>query len=382
MRYVIIGNGTAGVEAALAIRKRDEAAEITMLTADPHSYYYRPKLVEYIGEDMPVEKLSIYKEDFFAAKNIAQKLGVTVTAIDRSAKKVIAADGEYVYDRLLLATGAKANVPPMDTDSPELIHVLRDIRDADRIRACACDSPALAVSGGGLLGLEIAYALIRTGRKVCVIEAMPYLLPRQIDAPGAAFLEKKLREKGFEFSYADTVRSFTPGEVTLESGRKIAANALVVSAGIRSDVQLAQQAGLACGRGILINDTMRTSDPDIFAAGDACEHEGRVYGLWTVAREQGRIAGEIMSGADVSYTGSVPAANLKITGIDLMSAGDFANDAADVSRHEKSDYYIRVNRADGAVIGGIVIGNSAAVKDFRGLMAAQMSYEEFRAKYL
>ena len=206
----------------------------------------------------------------------------------------------YRYDKLLLATGGISFVPPIKGADHPGVFTLRTMADADAIREKAAKSKKLALIGGGLLGLEAGNGLRKLGLEVTVIEFFPRLLPRQMDIPGAALLQKQMAEMGFRFYLGATTREIVRQDgglsVRLESGEAVEADMILISAGTRPDLTLARSLGLEIDKGVKVDDTMKTGVDEIYAAGDLIEHRGRYYGLWPAALEQGRVAGAAMAG--------------------------------------------------------------------------------------
>jgi len=382
MRYLIIGNGVAGVEAANTIRQKSSDAEIAIISASKYPHYFRPKLIDYISEDLPREKLYIFKEEHFAAKKIDLVLNTEISSINPGHNKVIDSHGkEYQYDKLLLALGAAPFVPPIADVKTEGVFTLRGIDSADRIKVWCKGKKHVLIAGGGLLGIETGYALRDLCSKVTVVEIITSLLPRQLDPNGGEFLKKILESKGLSFLLGDSIRSVNGKDriesVTLQSGTILEADALVLSSGIRSKIGLAQDSGLHTAQGIVINELMQTSSPDIYAAGDCCQFGSMVYGLWLVAKEQGRFAGLNMIGEKTVYPGSVPSAMLKISGIDLFSSGDFSADA-EIMRLSTDSKYIKLVHRGGTPVGAIVIGDPDAVKIAQRVMLRKAPIDEIK----
>jgi nitrite reductase (NADH) large subunit len=225
----------------------------------------------------------------------------------------------------------------------------------------------VAVIGGGLLGLETAHALNMLGKKVTVIEMSHWLLHRQLDKEGGTILQQLLETKGLSFILGDTVASIEApqGQVTgirMKSGRQLDLQAVIVSAGIKGRDHLARQIGAQINKGIVVDDTMRTSVADIYAAGDPIEHRGRLYGLWPAAKEQGAAAGSNMAGQPLTYTGSALSSNLKITGIDLYSAGNIDSPSDETISSQLNGTYEKYLIKDVKLIAAIVIGDAGTVK--------------------
>jgi NAD(P)H-nitrite reductase large subunit len=382
MQYLIIGNGVAGVEAANAIRLKSPDAAITIVTGSKYPYYFRPKLIDYLSEDLPREKLYIFKEEHFASKKIDLVLDTGISSIDSVKKRVRASSGrEFQYDKLLLALGASPFVPPIENVTKDGVFTLRGIDSADRIKAWCKGEKQLLIAGGGLLGIETGCALRNLCDKVTVVELVKSLLPRQLDVDGGEFLRKILESKGLSFFLGDSIRSVNGKDriesVTLNSGVVLEADALVLSSGIRSKIGLARDAGLITDQGIVINEFMQTSSPDIFAAGDCCQFGSFVYGLWIVAKEQGRLAGLNMVGEKTAYAGSVPSAMLKVSGIDLFSSGDFLS-SGETEQLSTGSKYIRFVHQGEIPLGAIVIGDSDAVKVAQRVMLRKAPVDDMK----
>lgn len=376
MKYLIIGNGVAGTEAAMAIRKTDAQGDITIISASKRLFYYRPKLIDYIADETTVEKFTLYKEDHYAKNRITNILGTRIVSVDAAGKRVIDAEGKpYEYDRLLLATGADPVKPPIEGASLEGVFTLRGVDDADRITRHCAQQGDIVVIGGGLLGLETANSLRRFAKKITVVEYFGWLLPRQLDREGGDLLRAMLEKKGLSFALADSVSAIRGDgrveSVTLKSGREVRAGAVIISAGIRGRNDLALSAGAAINKGIVVDDTMRTSVADIYAAGDPVEHNGCLYGIWPAARDQGRTAGLNMAGAQTPYSKTLMANMLKITGIDLYSAGDFNKDDAERYTCTAGDSYKKYLHADKPV-GAIILGDPDAMKVAQKVMEGKL----------
>ena len=240
-KTLILGNGAAGMEAALSLRKHDPETSITLLTESRWLHYYRPKLVHFLAEEQSPEDLVVYDEDFYKKKNIYNILGRIAVAIDTEARRVTDdAGGVYHYDKLLIATGSRPLVPPIPGVEKYGVFTLRSITDAQKLRRYSERVEATVVIGGGLLGLENAFSLQQLGQNVTVVEYAPWLLPRQLDQAGGQLLQKLLEAKGLKFLLDARVEKIL-GDihvegVQLQDGRSVQCGAVLVSAGIRGDM--------------------------------------------------------------------------------------------------------------------------------------------------
>ena len=383
MKYLIIGNGVAGTEAALAIRKNDSDGEITIISQSEHLFYYRPRLIDYLAGEMSLDKFTVYKSQFYGRMNIKNVLRTQIVKIAPHENSVISKDGNrYGYDKLLLATGADCFVPLIDGVNKKGVFSLRGVEDADRIRGYCQDISDVVIIGGGLLGLETANSLRKLGKKVTVIEVFDRLLPKQLDYEGADLLKNLLEEKGLSFVFPDMVVA-VQGEnrvenVVLKSGNQLRAGAVVICAGIRGRDKLAREANIEVEKGIVVNDTMQTSKEDIYCAGDPIEHDGKLYGLWPPAKEQGRIAGLNMVGVSTKYQGTVCSSTLKVTGIDLYSAGDFNSEDGEVLLSKDRNSYRKFVLRNNQAIGAIVVGDQEAISVVSDVFEGNTSPEEFK----
>jgi nitrite reductase (NADH) large subunit len=240
--------------------------------------------------------------------------------------------------------------------------------------------------GGGLLGLEAGNGLRKLGLNVVVVEFFPRLLPRQMDVPGAALLQRRLEDMGFKFYLGAKTQEIAPGsqglQVILEGGETIPADLVLISAGVRPEVTLAKALGLDMDKGVQVDDQMQTSLADVYAAGDLIEHRGRFYGIWPAAQEQGRVAGANMAGQRLAYEGTVPANTLKVVGIDLMAAGEIDAEGqmdAVVFTDEDKGIYRKVVLKDNAIIGTILFGDIRGSQEIQAAMKAKKDVVPMKA---
>lgn len=391
IRYMIIGAGAAGLEAALAIRKIDTESPVTIVTDEDYAHYSRPRLVHFLAEEGPPEALQTYDAAWYESKGIEIRKGRRIVGLDLQGRSVADDRGEVLpWDRLLLACGGLSAVPGLPGVGRPGVFSVRKIVDTLAIRAYSSGRRRAVVIGGGLLGLESAYALVTRGMEVTVVETAPWLLPRQLDAEGGAHLQRLLEAKGLSFVLGDQAASLGgagaegPVEaVTLKTGAVLPADLVLFSIGVRPEASLAAAAGLKIGRGVVVDDHLETSAPGVFAAGDVAEHRGLTYGLWPVSREQGRIAGTNMAGGSEEYRGSLPSSQLKITGIEVYSAGDVSclsqSDAEErtIGGRDELRYRKLVVGADGGAVAAMVIGDRSAVQIARRVMSGSADPGEF-----
>jgi nitrite reductase (NADH) large subunit len=363
--YVIAGAGVAGISAAGNIRKLDPAGKISMFTDEPYPFYSRIRLPELIAGEIDRERLIIYQPDWYTERGIKLHLGESITRIDCRNKLVTSSNGgSYPYDRLLLATGSHPFVPPINGAEKKGVFTLRSVRDALAIKEYARNAHKAIVVGGGLLGLEAGNGLRRAGLAVSIIEFFPRLLPRQLDLTGAEMLQRQMEGMGFEFFLAAQTKEIL-GEgrvegVLLADGRRIAADMVLISVGVRPNLELAQEIGLQIGKGVVVDDRLQTSADHVFAAGDLIEHRGVFYGIWPASQRQGEVAGINMAGGDELYQGTVPSNVLKVVGIDLVSAGEIDVEGkleSLVKKDVAKNIYRKLIIKDDTLVGCILLGD-------------------------
>ena len=384
---VVIGNGMAGCRAIEELLARDAGRyRVTIFGAEPHVNYNRIMLSPVLAGEKTFDEIVINDRAWYADNAIELVAGDPVTAIDRATKTVTSESGRTVsYDKLLIATGSDPFIIPVPgNDLPGVIS-FRDMRDVDHMLAAADKGGDAVVIGGGLLGLEAAHGLTLRGMKVTVIHLMPTLMERQLDEAAAWLLKSELEARGQTIltgaNTEEIVGSAHVEGVRLKDGRLIPASLVVMAVGIRPSVALAREAGLAVGRGIQVDDHMVTSDPDILAVGECVEHDGNVYGLVAPLWEMCRSLADGLVERHSGYRGSVTSTKLKVSGIDVFSAGDFAGGAGAediVLRDASRGVYKRVVVQDDRVIGAVLYGDTAAGGWYFDLMKKGEDVSSFR----
>jgi nitrite reductase (NADH) large subunit len=393
MQYAIVGNGVAGVTAAQAIKRAAPSAQVHIYGAEPYAYYYRPRLWEFIAGQTDVDALYFRPQDWYAEQSLHLHLGSRVTSLDPNAHRLDLADGSSAgYDRLLLATGGRPFVPPFEGTDKKGVFTLRTLDDALAIKDYARGVSTAIVVGGGLLGLETARALLSAGLAVTVIEFAPHLLPRQLDRQGAQVLRAHLEKLGLRLILTDAQTQAILGNeratgVRLKDGLVVEGELVLISTGIRSQVELAQNAGLQVGHGVVVDEQLCTSAPDVYAAGDVAEFQGRIYGIIPAAVEQARAAAaNMVNDGSVLYKGTVPATTLKVVGVDLTCLGDAIADGNEfvVLRHcdEEAGTYKRLALRDGKLVGATLLGDKKSIQPFKKLITSGRDVSAYSERLL
>ena len=383
---MIIGNGVAGITAARALSEAGAEAEI--YTQEAHHYYPRPRLQRFLAGEIELEGLPLYAPAWYEKRGIAVHLGVEVVELDPRGKRIALVDGREVpYDRLLLATGSCPFIPPIEGVDKDGVFSLRTVEDALAIRKWACPEPVegpsrraegakrAVVVGGGLLGLEAARALTVLGLEVTVLERGPYLLQRQLDAEGGALMRELIGAMGIEVVLEASTQAILGGGqatgVLLRDGPRIEGDLILISAGVRCNVRLAQEAGLEVNRGVVVDEHLRTSADDIYAAGDVAEFRGRTYGIIPAALEQARAAAVNMLGREqTEYRGTIPSNSLQVVGIDCASIGMVHPEGGDCQelRRSRAGVYKKLVLRDGRLTGAILLGDRKDVAPINRLI--------------
>ncbi len=371
MRLVMVGNGMAGVRTLEELLKlAPDLYDITVFGAEPHANYNRILLSPVLAGEMTLEDIMLNDVDWYRDNGIHLHLGKKVVKLDRIARKVIASDGtETEYDRVLLATGSNPFILPVPGAGLDGVLSYRDIADTNAMIEAAANYKHAVVIGGGLLGLEAANGLKARGMNVTVVHLMDWLMERQLDRTAADMLQQSLEAKGLHFLLKAQTSEIVGGAdgrvkaVRFKDGAEIASDLVVMAVGIRPNTELAESAGLYCKRGIVVNDTMQTYDPKIYAVGECVAHRGVAYGLVAPLFEMGKVCANHLAHFGIGrYEGSILSTKLKVTGIDLFSAGDFiGNDQTEeiVLHDAVGGVYKKLVIRDDRIVGGIMVGDTA-----------------------
>jgi nitrite reductase (NADH) large subunit len=372
VRVIIVGAGIAGVTAAEAIRSASQAAEIVLLSKEEHLPYYRLNLTRLLAGELTEETLPLHPESWFGEQRIDLQRGVEASEIDLEGRQVLLQGGEAVpFEKLVLAIGAHPFVPPFPGGHREGVTPVRTLDDARRVLEAAAGGARCVVVGGGLLGLETAGALARQGVDVTLLEGHGWLLPRQLNPEAGEALRQHVEAAGITLRRKARTKEIVGDErargVVLESGDEVPADLVVVATGVRSNSYLARLAGLEVNRGVVVDHSLATTHPDVFAAGDVAEHRGVVYGVWGPSQHQGSIAGMNAVGLGAEF-GGIPRSNtLKVLGVELFSIGTVVPEDASFRAvdRETDGGFDRFVFRDTHLVGAVLLGDasaSAAVK--------------------
>jgi nitrite reductase (NADH) large subunit len=336
-KLVMVGNGMAGVRALEELLKlAPEMYDITVFGAEPHPNYNRILLSPVLAGEQTLDDIVLNDWDWYKNHGITLHAGWTVTQVDRVKRLVHARNAagdtcSVPYDRLILATGSNPFILPLPGKELEGVIAYRDIADTQTMIATAQTHKHAVVIGGGLLGLEAANGLMKRGMDVTVVHVAPWLLERQLDEAAAKLLQKSLEERGMKFLMGAQTQALIGNaagrveKVTFKDGHEVRADLVVMAVGIRPNTALAESMRLHVNRGIVVTDTLQTvTDPRIYAVGECAAHRGIAYGLVAPLFEQGQVLANHLAELGIArYSGSLLSTKLKVTGIDLFSAGDF-----------------------------------------------------------
>jgi nitrite reductase (NADH) large subunit len=382
MRQVIIGNGAAGNAAAAAIWSRDPAAKVLILSAESQPAYFRPLITNLIDE---VPSADLFFQERAAGPPQAEvHLGTGVLGLEAEKKQLTLEGGQTCfYDRLLLATGASPIVPDIPGWPGPGTFVLRTLADARALAQAAQEARSAVVIGAGRVGLKAALSLRQAGLKVSLVEQGPHVAPMQFDEAAGEILGQALEAAGFGLCLGKTVAAVTRNGqrvqgAVLEDGRFLEAEVIMAAVGVRPNVELAQKAGLAVNQGIVVDRFLRTSAPEIYAAGDVAETtdlvtgQSLVSGLWTNAVEMGRLAGSNMAGAAREYPGAWGVCNsLEVAGIPTVALGltnPVPKEAYEIYQTRQREIYRKLVCQEEILVGALLIGDIDGAGVYAGLI--------------
>ena len=393
MRAAIIGCGVAGVTAAKVLKQSAPETEVTVYTDENHLYYPRPRLYEILSGEKEPQEIYAYTQEWYSKLGINVQLGRKVLNINATSKEFTLEGAlKTSYDKLLLANGAHAFVPPIKGVEKRGSFTLRTVEDAIAIRQYAKKVKKAIVIGGGLLGLEFAACLTKLGQQVEVVEIRPRLLPMQLDQDSSSILEHDLRELGVNTTLGVKTTEILGKEavagVSLDNGKEILGELVLISAGVKPNIQLAADAEIKLNRGVVVDEYMRTSADDVYAAGDVLEFQGQVNGIIPPAIKQANIASTNMLGGEKSvYTGAIPSTTLKIAIISLTSTGLVNPEGSryeEIKKLNKQEgVYKKIVLDDqGKIVGAILLGDRKGTSTLMRLMQQETDVTKYKTHLL
>lgn len=386
--YVILGNGTAGLNAAKAIRQRDKTGTVIMISNEAYPAYNRPMLTKSMLASLTPEQIAVETESWYEANNIYQILGRTAVSVDTKKSEVILDDGSQIhFTRLIYALGSECFIPPIPGRDREQVIAIRRIQDVEKISSLLKTSKTAVVIGGGVLGLEAAWELKKAGLSVTVLEAAPMLMGRQLDATAGSILEEISRRNGISIHTGVSITSIDGDEtgavsgVSLSSGEVLPADLVIVSAGVRANTALAQEMGLKTEKAVIVNSRMETGMKHVYACGDCAEYKGANFAIWPEASEQGRIAGANAAGDELEYRPVSSALTFNGMNTSLYAAGDNGKNPnllyktvefKDMGKEQYRKLYFLNNR----LCGVILIGDLSQMARMTEFLEQHASYND------
>lgn len=395
-KIVVVGAGAAAYRFLMSHRALNTDDEIHIFSREEDSFYNRVLLPEYISGALPWPRLQKLSKAALEGLNVVLHAGTEIIGINRHRKTVVDENGQsHRYDKLILATGSKANVPKEAPMHLPGVFTMRTRRDADALKKRIRRGGEVLVIGGGLLGLELAASLRECDMDVSIVHLGSRLMERQIDALAGELLLDFVEEKGIRVHLNDEVQHIdltgTRGSLlaSLKSGKTIAADSIIYAVGTRPNVEFVADSGLELGRGLIVNDYMQTNDPDIFAMGEIAEHEGKLYGITSAAEKQADVVAACLNGDVVTrFEGAVFMNILKFSDLDLCSIGMPETPAGESGYEEilfidrAMRYYKKCIVKDDRLVGAILIGDKSEFAEFKSLIESRIELSDRRLKLL
>lgn len=363
-RIIVAGGGISGLNAAKAAREQDPDSTIMILEEGAVNTYVRTRLPDYISGEASYKELFPYDDSWYTSNNITLHKNTKITGIDPDKKNIFTSNGDFEFDSLVITLGSSGNVPPIPGATLENCFTVRTMYDADKIKSLSGKDKTCTIIGGGLLGLEMAWAIRQLGCNINIIETAPRLLPRQSDEHGAALLLKAISEKGIKlFLNAQIQEVGGNGKaeyVRFKDGTDIKSDFVILSTGVKANTQPFASSGINMGRSIIVDEHMKTNKDGIYAAGDVAEYNGKNFSIWPIAISQGKVAGNNAAGGSLAYDEINPFTSLKIKGITMFSIGDVLSEDSEVIAELDNNInrYVKLLIKNDIITGAIVFGDS------------------------
>lgn len=380
MKVLILGSSAAAISCADTLRKNNKDMEITVVGKEKTMPYYRPQLSHMLCNGEIDKKFFLKEENFYKDNNIDLVLGKEATEIDRENKTVKLLSGETLeYDKLVIGVGSKNFVPPLEGIELDGVYNLKFYQDLENINTYSKDKSSITVIGGGLLGIEAAWAFKEFGKKVTLLEFSDRLMIRQLNDKASAIVEKELQKEGINvFTQKSTKCIIGDGKVEkvlLESGEEIPTDVLMFSIGVRPETKLAKDAGLEINRGIVVKENMQTSDSDIYAAGDCAEVKGMCLGIWPMAMQTGKLAAMDILGKSSALLINPPITILKALNIGVYSAGDISLKDEEIEQMDVESYRLFTFK-ENILTGVNLIGDTKLSSKVFSMLTKKMTKEQ------
>jgi len=374
--FLIIGNGIAGLSAAEEIRKNDNNCDITIISEDKYLTYFRPKLSHNISSDFKIESIFVKKAEWYDKNKIELLLDSQVNDYNFGQKYISSNLGDIKYKKIIIATGSSPFIPPIKGSDKRGVFALRSYDDLIRIKNYIEDKNTISVIGGGLLGLEAAWALKKANKKVRIIECAECLLVNQLDFDSSDYLHQYVKSEDFETSISSNIDKINGDNsvngITID-GKKLETDAILVSTGVRPNTKQLAKTELQINRGLMIDKNMKTNIHDVYAAGDISEIDNKVCGLWTIAGDQGKCAGKNALGIDCDYSFPDPFTIINLGKINIFSIGNVKN-SDEVYKDTSENKEIKLFVKDGVISGGILINNVQKINRIKKIIGKKYNH--------
>ena len=381
MKILILGSSAGAISCADTLRKNDSDIQITVAGKEEILPYYRPQLSHMLGEGKIDSRFYLKPENYYKDNNIELLQGKEAVRIDRDAKKVEFSSGESIdYDKLIIAVGSRNFVPPVEGSDLTGVFNLKFYEDMEKINSYMADKSTVTIIGGGLLGIEAAWTLKKTGKNVNVLEFGDRLMARQLSEKASQIVQDELRGEGINVFTQKSTKCIIGNEkvekIILESGEEIPTDMLMFSVGVRPETGLATGAGIETDRGIVVNENMRTSDEDIYAVGDCAQVNGICLGIWPLAMQTGKIAALDILGKEARFSMNPPAVILKALNTGVYSAGDIYDRDDHIEEQDGSNYRFFTFK-NNILTGANLIGETKLSSKIFSMLTNKTTREQF-----